>query len=60
MRFAVGELDGMDGGHGRIFAAEDGDGAPRFATGDPGLAGRPAAEPGELLRKNGNAQIFSA
>jgi len=30
------------GGHGRMFAAEDWDGAPRFDTGDPGIAGRPA------------------
>ena len=41
IRFTVRELDGM-GGHGRMFAAEDWDGAPRFDTGDPGLAGRPS------------------
>lgn len=41
VRFTVRELDGM-GGQGRMFAAEEWDGAPRFDTGDPGLAGRPA------------------
>jgi predicted phosphodiesterase len=41
VRFTVRELDGM-GGHGRMFPAEEWDGVPRFDTGDPGIAGRPA------------------
>lgn len=41
VRFAVRELDGM-GGQGRMFAAEDWDGVPKFDTGDPALSGRPA------------------
>ena len=40
-RFTIRELDGM-GGQGRMFAAEEWDGGPRFDTGDPGLTGKPA------------------
>ena len=41
VRFAVRELDGL-GGHGRMFAAEDWDGSPKFDTGDPAISTRPA------------------
>ncbi len=41
VRFTVRELDGM-GGQGRMFAAEEWEGMPRFDSGDPGIAGRPA------------------